>query len=143
MPSITACPSCGKRNRLPISAAGKPRCAACHADLPWLVEVTAGEFDRAVAGPTAVLVDLWAPWCGPCRVMAPVLAQLAAERAGRLKVVKVDVDEHPAISQRFQVQGIPTLLLFRDGRLVDRQVGAAPADALRRWLDQRVGHPAG
>jgi thioredoxin 2 len=135
MATVTACPSCGKRNRVPVAAAGRLRCAACHADLPWLVDAAEADFDRAVAGTVPVLVDLWAPWCGPCRVMAPILEQLSRERAGRLKVVKVNVDESPSISARYQVQGIPTLLLFRDGGLVDRQVGAAPADALRRWLD--------
>lgn len=135
MSSVTACPSCGTRNRLPVVATGKPRCASCHRDLPWLVDAGEADFDAAIGGGTTVLVDLWAPWCGPCRTMAPVLEQLANERAGTLKVVKVNVDEAPGISGRYQVQGIPTLLLFRQGRLVDRQVGAAPGDALRRWLD--------
>jgi thioredoxin 2 len=135
MASVTTCPSCGKRNRVPLAAGGRLRCAACHADLPWLVEAGDGDFDRAVAGPLPVLVDLWAPWCGPCKVLGPILEQLARDRAGRLKVVKVNVDESPSIPARYQVQSIPTLLLFDDGRLVDRQVGAAPAEALRRWLD--------
>lgn len=138
MSSVTACPSCGTRNRVPTVAAGKPRCASCHHDLPWLVEVGEPDFDAAVTGTTPVLVDLWAPWCGPCRTMAPVLEQLSRERAGTLKVVKVNVDEWPGISARYQVQGIPTLLLFLNGRLVDRQVGAAPGEALRRWVDAKA-----
>jgi thioredoxin 2 len=135
MSAITACPSCGMRNRVPVVTTGKPRCAACHHDVTWLVDAGSQDFDAAVRGSVPVLVDLWAPWCGPCRTMAPLLEQLSRQRAGRLKVVKVNVDEHPEVSARHQVQGIPTLLLFRDGRLVDRRVGAAPAASLERWLD--------
>jgi thioredoxin 2 len=135
MSAITTCPSCGKRNRVPVAAAGKPRCAAYHDDLPWLVDAGPRDFDAAVRASVPVLVDLWAPWCRPCRTMAPLLEELSRQRAGRLKVVKVNVDGHPEVSDRHQVQGIPTLLLFRDGRLIDRQVGAAPAATLERWLD--------
>lgn len=134
MANVAVCPSCSTRNRVPVAASGRPQCASCRAPLPWLVDATEADFDDAVAGPGTVLVDLWAPWCGPCTVMAPVLERLAASRAGRLKVVKVDVDRAPGISARFQVQGIPTLLLFQDGRLVGRKVGAAPEGALEAWL---------
>lgn len=112
-----------------------PHCGSCGEKLPWLVPATDATFDAEADASVAVLVDLWAPWCGPCRTMAPLLEQLSRQRAGRLKVVKVNVDEHPEVSARHQVQGIPTLLLFRDGRLVDRRVGAAPAATLERWLD--------
>jgi thioredoxin 2 len=87
------------------------------------------------ASATPVLIDLWAPWCGPCRMVSPALEQLARELAGRLKLVKVNVDESPAISQRFQVQGIPTLLVLKDGQVVARQTGAASLDALRGWVE--------
>lgn len=130
-----ACPSCGKKNRVPGAASGRPRCGACHADLPWIVEATTATFDAAVDSSVPVLVDLWAPWCGPCRMVAPVLEQLATERAGRIKVVKVNVDDSPEVSARYQVRGIPTLLLLHGGRLVATQVGAVPAPALRQWLD--------
>jgi len=90
-----------------------------------------------------VLVDLWAPWCGPCRMVSPELEKLAAERAGRLKLVKVNADDAPRLSQRFQVQAIPTLLVMRDGKVLATQVGAAPARVLRTWLDQALaGEPA-
>lgn len=133
MAEIVACPSCGKKNRVPAVATGTPRCAQCHADLPWLVEAGEGDFDDAVRTSAAVLVDLWAPWCGPCKMVAPGVERAAVELAGRLKVVKVNVDDAPGISARFGVQGIPTLLMLRDGRAVDRQVGALPADQLIAW----------
>jgi len=83
-------------------------------------------------------VDLWAPWCGPCRMVSPALEQLAGERAGRIKLVKVNVDESPRLQQRFGIQSIPTLMLLRDGKVIARQVGAAPVDTLRAWLDQSL-----
>jgi thioredoxin 2 len=132
---IVVCPGCSKKNRVPASAAGLPRCAVCHAALPWLVAVSAAaDFDDAVRTSVPVLVDLWAPWCGPCRLVAPAVERAAAELAGRLKVVKVNVDEAPAVSERYAVQGIPTLLILRDGRVVDRTVGALPADRLLAWV---------
>ena len=137
--ALTACPSCGRRNRVPVAARGRPRCAACRADLPWLVEAGDADFGAAVEeSRLPVLVDVWAPWCGPCRLVAPVVEQLARDRAGRLKVVKVNADEAPAVSGRLGVRGIPTLVLFRDGREIARLTGAQPADALRRWLDQHL-----
>jgi len=82
-----------------------------------------------------VIVDLWAPWCGPCRMVSPALENLARAYAGRVKLVKVNVDEAPALARRFQAQSIPTMLVMRDGEVVDRQIGAAPESALRRWLE--------
>jgi thioredoxin 2 len=131
---IVGCGSCGKKNRLPISASGTPRCAVCHADLPWLIDVGESEFTDAVRARVPVLVDLWAPWCGPCRIVEPGVERVAHELAGRLKVVKVNVDEAPGVSARFGVQGIPTLLVLRDGAPVARQVGALPADRLVAWM---------
>jgi thioredoxin 2 len=132
--SVVACTSCGARNRLPARITGIPQCAACHAGLPWSVSAGEDDFDDAVATRLPVLVDLWAPWCGPCRLVAPAVERAAAELAGRLKVVKVNVDEAPAVSERYAVQGIPTLLILRDGRVVDRTVGALPADRLLAWV---------
>lgn len=138
MTEITACPSCGTKNRVPVAATGTPRCASCHADLPWLVAAGEDDFDDAVATRLPVLLDLWAPWCGPCRLIAPGVAQAAHELAGRLKVVKVDVDEAPSVSARFAVQGIPTLLVLRDGQPVARQVGALPPDRLLAWVRSAI-----
>lgn len=130
MAEITECPSCGTMNRVPVAASGTPRCGSCHRDLPWLVAASASDFDAAVTTKLPVLVDLWAPWCGPCGTIAPGIERAATELAGALKVVKVNVDDAPGVSARFAVQGIPTLLVLRDGRAVARQVGALPAERL-------------
>jgi len=134
MAEIVVCPSCGKKNRVPPSAAGLPHCASCHADLPWLVNAGENDFVAVARGSVPVLVDLWAPWCGPCRTVAPGVERAAREFAGKLKVVKVNVDDAPGVSARFGVQGIPTLLVLRDGDPIARQVGALPADRLVAWV---------
>ena len=141
MSGIVSCPACGIRNRVPAGASGSPVCAACKAALPWLVEARLGELDAALDAKVPVVVDLWAPWCGPCRMVGPILEQLAVDRAGRLKVVKVNVDEIPGMSARYGVQGIPTLLLLRGGHEVGRQVGAAPRHVLEQWLDAHLAKP--
>ena len=135
---VISCAVCGKRNRIPAAANGAPRCASCHGPLPWLVEAVGANFAGIVRSPLLVLVDLWAPWCGPCRTIGPLVEQTGKDLAGRLKVVKVNVDVAPEISQQFGVQGIPTLLLLRDGREVSRQVGALPGHALRAWIDREL-----
>lgn len=134
--TVVACPSCKTRNRVPAAARGTPRCGRCKAALPWVVDADESTFAQvAERSPIPVVVDLWAPWCGPCRTVSPLLEQLAAELAGRCKVVKVNVDDAPQLSGRFEVQGVPTLILLRDGREVSRQVGAAPAARLRDWIE--------
>jgi thioredoxin 2 len=133
------CPHCGKRNRVPGAAEGKPRCGNCHQWLPWIVSAGAENFAEVVEKSTVpVLVDMWATWCGPCRMVSPALEQLATERAGQLKLVKIDVDAAPQLSQRFTVRAVPTLLLMDHGRIIARQAGAAPVAALRSWLDQAL-----
>lgn len=135
----TTCPHCGTRNRVPVVAIGRPRCAKCKKDLPWLVEADATDFDEAIARSTIpVLVDLWAPWCGPCRMVAPILEKVAAERAGKLRVVKLNVDDAPAISARLRAQSIPTMLLFDNGAEVGRQIGAIPEHAVNVWIEQSL-----
>ncbi|MBG0560999.1 thioredoxin [Actinoplanes aureus] len=139
-PRIIACPACGRRNRVPATAAGTPSCGACHAALPWIVDADDRTFGTiADESSTPVLVDLWAPWCGPCRMVGPALERVAGDLAGTVKLVKVNVDTAPALSRRFQVQAVPTLLLIRDGQVIARQSGAAPAAALRRWVEQHLG----
>ena len=134
--SVVTCASCGARNRVPTTAAGSPRCASCHQPLPWLVEAGDADFDAAVGTGRLVLVDLWAPWCGPCRTVAPVLEKLANDFATTLKVVKVNVDESPRTAQRYEARSIPMLLFMRNGDLVDTVVGAQPEHVLRSRIEQ-------
>jgi thioredoxin 2 len=135
-PDVVVCPNCGRKNRVLPAAPGVPRCGQCHAALPWITEAGDATFEEVVErSRVPVLVDLWAPWCGPCRMVSPALEDLAREYAGRLKLVKVDVDASPAIAQRFQVGGIPTLLVVEGGQVRSRRTGAAPRADLRTWLD--------
>ncbi len=136
---VVACPHCGRKNRVPAAAAGKPRCAQCRQWLPWIVDARDDSFAEVAENSSVpVLVDLWATWCGPCRTVSPALEQLARERAGRLKLVKVDVDAAPALSQRFAVRAVPTLLLLHQGQVLARQSGAAPLATLRAWVDDAL-----
>lgn len=126
----------------PRPAASKPQPSVATAstsasDVPLVL--TDATFADAVNGPRPVLVDFWAPWCGPCRMVAPSVERLAREYAGRAVVAKLNVDENPATSQRFRVQGIPTLLIFKEGKVVDQIVGAQPYDALNQRLARHVG----
>lgn len=131
-----SCPGCGARNRISQTAAGRPRCGKCKHDLPWVDEASGQDFPSVIAtSPLPTLVDLWAPWCGPCRVIAPALEKLAADRAGRLRIVKVNVDQAPEVSERLRVQGIPTMVLFDRGVEIARQVGAMPGERIARWVD--------
>jgi thioredoxin 2 len=143
MDELVACPNCGRRNRVPAAAAGVPRCAVCHTALPWLTSAGDGDYEQVVArSALPVLVDLWAPWCGPCRVIAPGVEQAARTLAGRLKAVKVNVDQAPRVAERLGVQGIPTVLVVRDGREAARQVGAVPPAALLSWAEEVIAKPA-
>jgi len=136
---ITTCPHCGKRNRVPAAAAGKPRCANCGRWLPWIAEADDGDFaEVAQTDSVPILVDIWATWCGPCRMVSPALEQLAAERAGQLKLVKVEVDSAPVIAQQFAVRAVPTLLILDGHEVLARRSGAAPFAALRDWFDQTL-----
>lgn len=133
--STVRCPHCGRANRVPVAAEGVPKCGNCHRPLPWITD--AGDDDFAEIADRAdvpVLVDLWAPWCGPCRMVSPALERLAGELAGRIKLVKVDVDKNPQISQRFAVQAVPTLIVQSRGEVLARQPGAMPLTALREWV---------
>jgi thioredoxin 2 len=132
------CPNCGKRNRLRPTAEGVPRCAVCGALLPWIVDADSESFAAEITASVPVLVDFWAPWCGPCRMVSPLVERLARAEAGRMKLVKLDIDGAPEIAARYDVQGIPLLLLMRDGQEVDRLVGAAPEPQLRNWLEPHL-----
>jgi thioredoxin 2 len=128
--SVLACLSCGARNRIRPKPTGIPSCGKCGTALPWLVNATDASFDAEADASALVLVDLWAPWCGPCRFVGPILEELARDHRGRLKVVKVNVDENPATAQRYQAFSIPTLVILRGGQPVDRVVGALPKPQL-------------
>lgn len=132
---ITPCPQCAAKNRVPAVSSGRPQCASCKAPLPWIADVTDADLAGALDTRQLVLVDLWAPWCGPCRMVAPVLEKLAARYAGRLKVVKVNVDDNPIAARRFDASSIPTLVMMRDGEPVGRVIGAQPEAALAAQIE--------
>jgi len=129
------CAACGTLNRVPEArVAERGRCGKCKAELPAAgapVPVTDATFDQQVLGaPTPVLLDCWAEWCGPCHMLTPTIDAIARDYAGRALVGKLDVDANPRVAGQFDVRSIPTLLLFREGKLVDRLVGVQPRGAI-------------
>jgi thioredoxin len=145
--AIRVCPQCGAKNRVDERASvdKQPICGRCGTQLPHASGTTDGKpqivtdatFANDVVAASSsrpVLVDAWAEWCGPCRMLAPVLDQLAAESGGRYKIAKLNVDENPRTSQQFGIRSIPTLLIFRDGKLVDQIVGVVPKQTIAARL---------
>ncbi len=128
--SVLTCVNCGAKNRIRPQPTGIPTCGRCGQALPWLVNATDVTFGTEADASPLVVVDLWAPWCGPCRFVSPILEELARDYRGRLKVVKVNVDDSPATAERFQAFSIPTLVAMRGGEMVDRIVGAMPKEQL-------------
>ncbi len=123
---LTAQPVCGRCGK-PLTVSSKP------------VHVGAAEFQKEVLDwPGTVLVDFWAPWCGPCRAVAPILEDLAARRSGSLKIVKVNTDENAELASRFGIYSIPTLILFDRGNQINQIAGAMPRSQLEAWIDSSV-----
>ena len=139
-PQLIHCPACGATNRVPpekLRAGLAAVCGRCKRPLPTddrPLAVTDATFAEVVERSLLpVLLDVWAPWCGPCRYLEPVIRELAAELAGRVRIAKLNADENPATSARFQIRSLPSLLLLHAGRELDRMIGAQPkAEILRR-----------
>ena len=137
---LVPCPSCGKTNRHRYEFLDRPiRCGNCRTTLPAItapVDVaSAAAFDSLIArSPVPVLVDFWAPWCGPCRVMAPEVEKVAQRAHGTVIVAKVDTEAVPELGERFSIRSIPTVAVFKAGRLVARESGARPAAGLEALL---------
>ena len=132
--AIITCPSCGARNRVGPIPQGTPRCPSCKSALPWVIDADTATFTEETTASVPVVVDFWAAWCGPCRMISPVLEGLAKQHAGHLKIVKVDVDANPELATRFGAQSIPLLVVIRDAQEFDRIVGALPRAALEQRL---------
>jgi thioredoxin 2 len=139
---IITCPHCGAKNRVPKSRINdRPVCGKCKTPLKIStthdrpITLTEATFRAEVVSfPGVVLIDCWAPWCGPCHMVSPIVEQIASEYAGRIKVGKIDIDQNPTIASQFQIQSIPTLLLFKNGKLVDRLIGALPKNEIEKRL---------
>ena len=134
MMTIIGCPTCNTRNRVGPIAHGIPRCPRCKSTLPWVVDADTDTFTAETTASVPVVMDCWAAWCGPCRMISPVLEDLAKSHLGHLKVVKVDVDANRGLATRFGAQSIPLIVVIRDGREIDRVLGALPRAALEQRL---------
>lgn len=141
---VVTCPNCGKRNRMAYERLGKTfRCGGCHNELPPVsepIEIRDEKAFEALTGQDAlpVLVDFWAPWCGPCKMVAPEVSKAAAQGAGRWLAAKVNTEELPGLAQHFGVSAIPLMVLFKNGREIARQAGAMPAQRIRAFVEQAL-----
>lgn len=145
---IRTCPRCGQKNRVAAAhLTARVRCGRCKTELEPLstpIEVDEALFDEIVSGARVpVLVDFWAPWCGPCRMAAPEVERAARDNARRAIVLKVNTDEQPQLAARYHVRGIPFFAVFRDGRLVHQQAGVVSHEQLQQWIDAAAAHSTG
>lgn len=139
---IIRCLSCGTKNRMPENRIGdRPFCGKCRVPLvigtiqDHPVDVTDGTFSREVLSfPGACLVDCWAPWCAPCRLLAPIIEELASKYADKVRILKLNVDENPLAASQYDIRSIPTMLLFKDGKLLNRLIGAQPREEIEQQL---------
>lgn len=143
---VVACGNCGMKNRVEESrlTTSQAKCGRCGETLAVTaaaadskpVVITDATFEREALQATGrpILVDCWAPWCGPCRMIGPIMDELAAESQGRYRIAKLNVDDNPQTASRFQIASIPTMLIFKDGKLIDRLIGAQPKQAIAERL---------
>jgi thioredoxin 2 len=139
--STLVCAHCGRPNRIGASGRGSPHCGSCGKPLAWVVDADESTFEVEARAQPTVVVDLWAPWCGPCRFVSPILDELAHRYPGRLKVVKVNVDENQGLARRFDAMNIPTMIVLRDGAVVNRIVGALPREQLEAQITPHLKPP--
>ncbi len=137
--AVATCPQCGAKNRLKAAPPDQiPICGKCKGSLPWVVAGTDISFRKELEISTPVLVDFWAEWCAPCRMTAPVLEDIARDKAGQIKVVKINVDHNPTTAAQYNIRSIPTMILFKDGHPVETLVGAMSKDALLQRLNPHL-----
>lgn len=137
----TVCPSCQTTNRLPAERVNQgAKCGRCSAELfaKDVINATAATLDKYLQDELPVVIDFWAPWCGPCVNFAPVYEELASERSGKIRFLKVNTEAEPALSSRFGIRSIPTIMAFKDGQMVDMLNGAMPKAPFSEWLDETV-----
>ncbi|HTL30025.1 MAG TPA: thioredoxin [Tepidisphaeraceae bacterium] len=148
--AIITCPNCGAKNRVDDRANNlQPVCGRCKTPLSVTtfagdhpIKVTDADFNRVTNQDIPVLIDAWAPWCGPCRMIAPIMDELAAESNGRYVVGKLNVDENPVTATHYRIDSIPTMLIFKNGKMVDRIVGLQPKQAIQGRLMSHIAQPS-